>query len=61
MAVPDRAADERQIREVATAYLESWLDGEAARMRAARHPMLAKRGIDYGNDLAPWGLHHLTT
>ena len=57
----DRAADEAAIRDVARAYLESWLDGDGERMRGALHPMLAKRGLDYGSDLSPTGVHHLDT
>ena len=56
-----READEQAIRGVARAYLESWLDGDGARMRSALHPMLAKRGLDYGSDRAPTGIHHLDT
>jgi Putative lumazine-binding len=56
-----RASDEGAIRDVARAYLESWLDGDGERMRSALHPMLAKRGLDYGSDLAPAGVHHLDT
>ena len=54
-----RASDEGAIRDVARAYLESWLDGDGERMCGALHPMLAKRGLDYGADLAPAGLHDL--
>ena len=43
-----RHQDEAAIGEVARAYLESWLDGNGERMRSALHPMLAKRGLDYG-------------
>ncbi|MBI2781751.1 MAG: nuclear transport factor 2 family protein [Chloroflexi bacterium] len=43
--VNDRAAIERCIRD----YFESWYAGDAARMRGALHPELAKRGyIDQG-------------
>jgi hypothetical protein len=56
-----REPDETAIREVARGYLESWLDGDAGRMRSALHPMLAKRGLDYGPDAAPTDLHHLDT
>jgi hypothetical protein len=59
--VNDRARDEEAIRDVARAYLESWLDGDGDRMRGALHPMLAKRGLDYGSDLRPTGVHHLDT
>lgn len=55
-----RETDEEAIRKVATAYLESWLDGDGERMRGALHPNLAKRGLDYAADLRPSGLHHLT-
>jgi hypothetical protein len=55
------ASDETAIRDVARAYLESWLDGEPERMRTALHPMLAKRGLDYGPDSAPTAVHHLDT
>lgn len=55
-----RDADEKSIRHVATAYLESWLDGDGDRMRGALHPDLAKRGLDYATDLRPSGVHHLT-
>ena len=54
-----RERDESAIREVARAYLESWLDGDAERMGGALHPMLAKRGLDYAADSAPTGVHHL--
>jgi len=53
------ATDEESIRGVATAYLESWLDGDGERMRGALHPDLAKRGLDYA-DGRPSGVHHLT-
>jgi hypothetical protein len=56
-----RESDERAIREVARDYIESWLEGDGARMRGALHPMLAKRGLDYGSDSAPTGVHHLDT
>ena len=56
-----RAPDEAAIGEVARAYIESWLDGEAGRMGSALHPMLAKRGLDYGPQAAPIGIHHLDT
>lgn len=56
-----RASDESAIRDVARAYLESWLDGDPERMRVAVHPMLAKRGLDYGPDSAPTAVHHLDT
>ena len=52
--------DEEAIRRVATAYLESYLDGDGERMRGALHPDLAKRGLDYAADLRPSGVHHLT-
>lgn len=54
-----READEEAIREVARAYLESWLDGDGERMRGALHPELAKRGFDYGPDSVPAGIHNL--
>lgn len=54
-----RESDETAIRDVARAYLESWLDGDPERMRWALHPMLAKRGLDRGPDSAPTGVHHL--
>ena len=54
-----QSADEVEIGEVARAYLESWLDGDGERMRSALNPMLAKRGLDYGTDGAPEGLHNL--
>ena len=54
-----RSADEHTIRELARAYLESWLDGDGERMRSALNPMLAKRGLDYGTDGAPQGIHNL--
>jgi hypothetical protein len=54
-----RESDESAIRVVARAYLESWLDGDPERMRGALHPMLAKRGLDYGTDSAPTAVHHL--
>src|SRR5262245_23164661 len=56
----DRAADADAIRSVATAYLESWLDGDGERMKAALHPELSKRGLDYDADRHPVGVHHLT-
>jgi hypothetical protein len=56
----DQASDESAIRDVATAYLESWLDGDGERMRGALHPNLAKRGLDYDGDRTPSGVHHLT-
>jgi hypothetical protein len=57
--VKGRERDEDAIRDVARAYLESWLDGDAERMRAALHPMLAKRGLDYGHESTPTAVHHL--
>ena len=59
-AMQARDNDEESIRQVATAYLESWLDGDGDRMRGALHPDLAKRGLDYSPDLSPSGVHHLT-
>jgi hypothetical protein len=56
-----RAEDETAIRDVARAYLESWLDGDPERMRGSLHPMLAKRGLDYGPDSAPTTVHHMDT
>ena len=38
--------DHDQILATATAYIESWLDGDAARMAAALHPELAKRSVE---------------
>ena len=55
----DRDDDEKAIRDVARAYLESWLDGDGERMSGALHPMLAKRGFDEGADGATPQLHHL--
>ncbi len=55
-----RETDEESITNVATAYLESWLDGDGERMRGALHPDLAKRGLDYAADRRPSGVHHLT-
>lgn len=55
-----RGTDDESIRRVATAYLESWLDGDGERMRGALHPDLAKRGLDYAADRRPTGVHHLT-
>ncbi len=55
-----RETDEESIRAVAKAYLESWLDGNGARMRGALHPDLAKRGLDYATDGSVSGVHHLT-
>lgn len=54
-----REVDEQAIHQVARAYLESWVDGDAERMREALHPELAKRGLDYGPDLTPLGIHSL--
>lgn len=54
-----RYADEQALRDIARAYLESWLDGDGERMRSALSPSLAKRGLDYGPDYAPTGFHHL--
>ena len=51
--------DEESIRNVAAAYLVSWLDGDGERMRGALHPDLAKRGLDYAADGRPSGVHHL--
>ena len=48
-----RETDEESIRRVATAYLESWLDGDGERMRGALHPDLAKRGLEYAADRTP--------
>jgi hypothetical protein len=55
-----RDTDRDAIRAIALAYLESWLDGDGERMKAALNPALAKRGLDYGPDLQPTGVHHLT-
>lgn len=55
-----REPDEEVIRNVTRAYLESWLDGDGDRMRGSLHPDLAKRGLDYGPDRTPSGIHHLT-
>jgi hypothetical protein len=52
-------SDETAIREVARAYLESWLDGDADRMAGTLHPMLAKRGLDDDPAGRPVGVHHL--
>ena len=59
-AMQNRETDEKSIRTVATAYLESWLDGDGDRMRSALHPDLAKRGLDYAADGSVSGVHHLT-
>ena len=59
-AMQARETDQESIRRVATAYLESWLDGDGKRMRGALHPDLAKRGLDYAADRRPSGVHHLT-
>ena len=56
-----RESDELAIQTAARDYIESWLEGDGDRMRGALHPMLAKRGLDYGSDLAPTGLHNLDT
>jgi hypothetical protein len=56
-----RESDESAIRDVARGYLESWLDGDAERMREALHPMLAKRGLDYAANSVPTAVHHLET
>ena len=56
---PARGPDELAIGDVSRAYLESWLDGDGERMRSALSPSLAKRGLDYGPDAAPTGIHHL--
>lgn len=55
-----REPDAEAIRNVARAYLESWLDGDGERMRGSLHPDLAKRGLDYAADGTPSGVHHLT-
>ena len=52
--------DEEAIRNVARAYLESWLDGDGERMLGALHADLAKRGLEYAADRTPSGVHHLT-
>jgi len=54
-----REIDEEAIRTIATAYLESWLDGDGERMRSSLHSDLAKRGLDYTADRRPSGVHHL--
>lgn len=59
LAMGDRDEDEKAIRDVARAYLESWLDGDSVRMSGALHPMLAKRGLEEGDDGAATGVHHL--
>ncbi len=58
-SVESGTADEQAIRDVARAYLESWLDGDGERMRSALSPSLAKRGLVYGPDAMPNGHHHL--
>jgi hypothetical protein len=55
----ERDEDEKAIRDVARAYLESWLDGDGERMSGALHPMLAKRGFDEVAHGATPQLHHL--
>ena len=55
----NKETDEASIRTVARAYLESWLEGDGARMAGAVHPDLAKRGLDYATDGAASGVHHL--
>jgi putative lumazine-binding protein len=37
--------DRSAITRCATDYMQSWLDGDGARMRASLHPALAKRGV----------------
>jgi hypothetical protein len=59
-AMESRPADHEALRSVATAYVESWLDGDGDRMRGSLHSDLAKRGLDYSADLTPSKVHHLT-
>jgi hypothetical protein len=59
MGEPSRAATdaERQsIIRVATDYIESWLDGDAERMRRCLHPRLAKRSVGVGPAGDDWPL-----
>ncbi len=50
--VPERAA----IVAAATDYIESWLDGDAERMRGCLHPELAKRELELDRDGGPAAL-----
>lgn len=58
--MPTGDADHVAIEGIATAYVESWLDGDGERMRSTLHPALAKRGLEYGADGRLAGLHFLT-
>ncbi len=49
------AADRERILAVARNYIESWLDGDAARMDRCLHPELAKRSVEQ----SPGGGHVL--
>ena len=56
---PVSPEDREKILASARDYIESWLDGDGERMRSALSPSLAKRGLDYGPDGTPTGLHDL--
>jgi hypothetical protein len=53
------AADIQAIVRAATDYIESWLDGDAERMRGCLHPALAKRRVEDAASGA-LGLHEVT-
>lgn len=48
------AADSAAIRRTALDYIEGWYTGDAARMRRALHPQLAKRAIENDEKGETW-------
>jgi Putative lumazine-binding len=42
------ARDREAILRVATDYIESWLEGDAERMRRSLHPQMVKRSLEQG-------------
>jgi len=52
-------ADLEAIVRTATDYIESWLDGDAERMRRSLHPALAKRAVDPEPTTDGWSLRHI--
>jgi hypothetical protein len=51
---PPTAADSAAIRRAALDYIEGWYTGDAARMRRALHPELAKRYLHVDNKGEAW-------
>lgn len=51
---PVTAADSAAIRAAALDYIEGWYTGDAARMRRALHPQLAKRAVQTDEKGESW-------